>query len=318
MASKVRVHAKSLKWASMGIMNAYAKMYPHATLEDLNKAFPASEFPGAGEKLLYSLPELEEMVKATETDRDDLVVEDWKKNDFFVTLADGVKASFRPMLVWTKDSFPKLESVAKLYDVEVASFEKWEAGKKGSYSLEYLNGYVPPVPEKKSNKWLWIALAALAILALILFFVGRSCSTKEVVKETVIQEKIVTVTDTVTIVKIEKELEAIEKNFNAAKFEQGAVALTDDAKFVLHDLQKLMDKEENKNVKLKIVGHTSAEGAADFNQKLSEDRAKAVVDFLVSQGISADRLQYEGKGSSEPLDPNNPEVNRRTQIIVVE
>lgn len=314
MASKVRVHAKSLKWAAMGIMNAYVKMYPHATLDDLNKAFPVEKFSGNLPKLLFTLPELEEFVKSTETESDDLALENWKQTDYFVTFSDGTKAAFRPNFIWTKDSFPVLESMAKLYDVEVASFEKWVPGSAGYYRLEYLNGYVPPVPEKKNNKWLWIALAALAILALILFFVGRSCSDKEVV----VEEKVVTVTDTVTIVKIEKELESIEKNFNAAKFEQGAVGLTDDAKFVLHDLQKLMDKEENKNVKLKIVGHTSAEGAADFNQKLSEDRAKAVVDFLVSQGVSADRLQYEGKGSSEPLDPNNPEVNRRTQIIVVE
>jgi outer membrane protein OmpA-like peptidoglycan-associated protein len=69
---------------------------------------------------------------------------------------------------------------------------------------------------------------------------------------------------------------------------------------------------------LKIEGHTSDEGDAAFNQKLSENRAKAVVDFLISKGIAADRLEYEGKGSSEPLDPNNREVNRRTEIIVLE
>ena len=62
----------------------------------------------------------------------------------------------------------------------------------------------------------------------------------------------------------------------------------------------------------------SEEGDATFNQILSENRAKAVVDFLVSRGISADRLDYVGKGSSEPLDPKNREVNRRTEIIVIE
>lgn len=314
MASKVRVHAKSIKWAALGIVDAYVKMYPQSTIEDLNKAFPAEQLIGGNRKMIYSEAELEQECAATESTNDDERLEGWKKNNYFVTLSDGTKVAFSTHLIWTKDSFAKLESYAKLYDVEIASFEAWQAGTKGSYTLEYLNGYVPPVQEKK-NKWLIPLLAALAILAVILFFVGKSCSEEKVVVQEKVVEKVIV--DTVTIVKIEKELEVIEKNFNAAKFEQGKTDLTDDAKFVLHDLQKLMDKEENKNVKLKIVGHTSAEGKADVNQKLSEDRAKAVVDFLVSQGISTDRLQYEGKGSSEPLDENNPEVNRRTQIIVV-
>ena len=92
--------------------------------------------------------------------------------------------------------------------------------------------------------------------------------------------------------------------------------MNDDAKFVLHDLVKILNKQPQ--LRLKIEGHTSDEGDATFNQKLSENRAKAVVDFLISKGIAADRLEYEGKGSSEPLDPNNREVNRRTEIIVIE
>ena len=44
MASKVRVYGKSYKWTALGILDAYTKMYPHATLEDLNKAFPRKEF----------------------------------------------------------------------------------------------------------------------------------------------------------------------------------------------------------------------------------------------------------------------------------
>jgi outer membrane protein OmpA-like peptidoglycan-associated protein len=39
---------------------------------------------------------------------------------------------------------------------------------------------------------------------------------------------------------------------------------------------------------------------------------------LVARGISPDRLEYEGKGSSEPLEAGNNEVNRRTQIIVLQ
>ncbi|MBO5866256.1 MAG: hypothetical protein J6Q73_09450 [Bacteroidaceae bacterium] len=45
---------------------------------------------------------------------------------------------------------------------------------------------------------------------------------------------------------------------------------------------------------------------------------KPAVDFLVGRGIDASRLEAVGKGSSEPLDVNNPEANRRTEFIVLE
>ena len=77
--------------------------------------------------------------------------------------------------------------------------------------------------------------------------------------------------------------------------------------------------QKHPEVKLQIVGHTSAEGDAEFNQKLSEARAQEAVDFLVGHGgIAVERLEAVGKGSSEPLDANKPEVNRRTEFIIVE
>ena len=134
----------------------------------------------------------------------------------------------------------------------------------------------------------------------------------QVVEKIVEKEKIVTVVDTVYV----QQLEDIEKNFNAAQFAQGKADLSDDAKFVLHDLVKLMEK--NTDIKVKIVGHTSAEGDPATNQKLSEARAKAAVDFIISRGIAQDRLQFEGKGSSEPIDSVNLEANRRTEFTVIE
>jgi outer membrane protein OmpA-like peptidoglycan-associated protein len=71
---------------------------------------------------------------------------------------------------------------------------------------------------------------------------------------------------------------------------------------------------------VKIVGHTSADGDANYNLKLSEGRAKAAVDFLLSRDVDKSRLKWEGKGSQELKDPSNPnsEVNRRTEFIVFE
>lgn len=172
--------------------------------------------------------------------------------------------------------------------------------------------------------WMWLLLLLMAGAAVGAFFLGRHTKEAEIqVQEVEVEvpyevevEKEVLIHDTVTVTVFKEKIEEIEKNFNAAKFKSGKADLNDDAKFVLHDLVKILEKQPD--VRLKIVGHTSEEGSPAFNQKLSEKRAKAVVDFLVARGISPDRLEYEGKGSSEPLEAGNNEVNRRTQIIVLQ
>src|SRR6478736_1472962 len=69
-----------------------------------------------------------------------------------------------------------------------------------------------------------------------------------------------------------------------------------------------------------VEGHADAVGAADFNQKLSEDRARAVMEFLIKQGIAADRLSSIGYGSTRPLVDKKSEyallLNRRVEFSV--
>ena len=318
MASKVRVSAKSQKWAALGIVDAYIKMYPQATVEDLNKAFPLSVLQGeeTNEPLLVTVAEKEKLVKASKTTFDDEYFEEWKKTHYYVTLPNGTDLMFT-VSMWPKEMFEKMMAQAKLYDIEFAKYEAAEKGfgKRGEYTLEYLNGYVPPKPGK-SMKWLWILLAALGIIAiLVILLLMKSCQKPEVETQIVEVEKVVVVHDTLYI----QEIEEIEKNFNAAEFVQGKADLSESAKFVLHDLAKVMQK--NPEVRLKLEGHTSAEGDAAFNQKLSEARAQAAVDFLVEhEGIDMSRLEAEGKGSSELKNAEDPYAseNRRTEFIVLE
>ena len=300
MASKIRVYGKAQNRTALGIINAYHVMYPHATFEDFEKAFPKELNPDSGWPVNFKRQE----ECQSENEKGFWFIGD----DEVIKLQDGTKMVLCKM--WTKPSFERLVSHAKQYDIEIAEFTAAEKGigKKGGWRLEYLNGYVPPVPTK-SKTWLWVLIGAVVIIAILALLLMRSCN-----KEPQVIEKVVTVVDTVYI----QQIEEIEKNFNAAEFEKGKTELNDAAKFVLHDLAKLMEKQES--LKLIIVGHTSAEGDVKFNQKLSEGRAKAAVDFLISQGISKNRLQWEGKGSSELKDSENPEanINRRTEFIIIE
>jgi OOP family OmpA-OmpF porin len=78
--------------------------------------------------------------------------------------------------------------------------------------------------------------------------------------------------------------------------------------------------KENSDVKVKIVGHTDADGDDKANLALSQKRAAAVKAYLVSEyGISADNLTTEGKGESQPVDKNSTAEgkanNRRVEFI---
>ena len=77
---------------------------------------------------------------------------------------------------------------------------------------------------------------------------------------------------------------------------------------------------ENSGMKIEIRGHTDNVGSDALNQTLSEDRAKSVVDYLVSKGISASRLVYKGYGKTAPETTNETEegraLNRRVEFKI--
>jgi outer membrane protein OmpA-like peptidoglycan-associated protein len=70
-----------------------------------------------------------------------------------------------------------------------------------------------------------------------------------------------------------------------------------------------------------LSGHTDNDGNAKANLKLSDDRAKAVVDYLVKKGIAANRLSEKGYGDTMPVADNGSEAgkaqNRRTDVTII-
>ncbi|MBR1517326.1 MAG: OmpA family protein [Bacteroidales bacterium] len=80
--------------------------------------------------------------------------------------------------------------------------------------------------------------------------------------------------------------------------------------------------KNNPSIHIELAGHTDNVGNADYNQTLSENRAKAVYNYLTSHGIAADRLRYKGYGASRPVADNATEEgraqNRRTTLQIIE
>ncbi len=88
------------------------------------------------------------------------------------------------------------------------------------------------------------------------------------------------------------------------------------------ELQKIIVfLTENPKIRMEISGHTDNSGAASYNKQLSEKRAQAVYNFLVSKGISAARLVPKGYGAEKPIADNNSEEgrqqNRRIEFKII-
>ncbi len=78
---------------------------------------------------------------------------------------------------------------------------------------------------------------------------------------------------------------------------------------------------ENPQFKLEISAHTDSVGSDDFNQKLSEKRAKSIVEYVVSKGVKGENLIAKGYGETRPIAPNSTEegrsLNRRVECKVM-
>ena len=78
---------------------------------------------------------------------------------------------------------------------------------------------------------------------------------------------------------------------------------------------------KNPQIRIEISGHTDNVGSDAMNQKLSEDRASAVANYLFDKGIDRQRVRSVGYGKTRPIDTNDTEQgranNRRTMFEII-
>ena len=81
-------------------------------------------------------------------------------------------------------------------------------------------------------------------------------------------------------------------------------------------MAQTLKKDQNTN--LLVEGHTDSVGSAEFNRELADKRAQAVSNFLVAEGVSAERFKVVAQGEANPVATNGTEVgrqqNRRVEI----
>ena len=101
-------------------------------------------------------------------------------------------------------------------------------------------------------------------------------------------------------------------------FQTGRYELSTDAQLKLAKLSGIIQAHPGLN--LAIEGYTDTTGSADFNMKLSQQRADTVRQFLITQGLSADTITSKGLGEADPIADNSTaagrKLNRRVEIIV--
>ena len=111
-----------------------------------------------------------------------------------------------------------------------------------------------------------------------------------------------------------EDLDQLKKGI---QFKTGSAKLTTSSYATLKDIAELMKKIPEAN--LEVQGHTDNKGSDKKNQKLSENRAKAVVTYLKKRGVEKDRLRAVGYGSSKPIADNDTKdgraENRRVELV---
>ncbi|CAN5681444.1 hypothetical protein BH09PSE5_BH09PSE5_12690 [soil metagenome] len=94
--------------------------------------------------------------------------------------------------------------------------------------------------------------------------------------------------------------------------------LSAETRSVLDTVAKALVSDRLAGFTFKVEGHADPRGGAEHNLKLSQERAEAVVNYLVEKhGVIAERLSPLGKGATELLDPRNPQApqNRRVTLV---
>jgi len=119
--------------------------------------------------------------------------------------------------------------------------------------------------------------------------------------------------------KIERVGEGIKITFDSGiLFETNSSTLQSAAKTNISDLAVILNKYPDTNIL--VTGHTDFDGTEQYNQTLSEQRAKSVSDYAKGQGVSSSRLSIIGLGETEPVATNETsegkQLNRRVEIAI--
>ncbi|HAS6346897.1 TPA: OmpA family protein [Vibrio vulnificus] len=143
-------------------------------------------------------------------------------------------------------------------------------------------------------------------------------ATEEVQSEPVVAEPILLVEEAKPEPKPEWVSKFSNQQFNQELFATGSSTLSPSGKQALDPLAEALLKFPD--AQANIVGHTDSTGSEKVNQRISEQRAQAVADYLVSRGVKLEQLTVVGAGESQPVATNKTAEgrakNRRVEVTI--
>ena len=164
---------------------------------------------------------------------------------------------------------------------------------------EVEGGFVNPITIIRRGftveRTLWLVVAE-AVLAALLFVLFVSCGQQEVMVD-----------------------ELNKSGFVALyiNFETGKADIKPESQTIVDQVADMLKSNDSLNVS--VEGHTDNVGTAGFNKTLSANRAKSVMDAIISRGIEKSRLSVKGWGQEKPIGDNKTEEgrakNRRVEIV---
>lgn len=120
------------------------------------------------------------------------------------------------------------------------------------------------------------------------------------------------------VVRSEEGIQVIMDENSEVRFDYNKATLTSAARANLDNVVNIF--KEYPNTDIMVVGHTDSIGSQDYNQPLSLRRARAVSDYLISNGVSSSRITTEGAGKLEPRYSNETAEgragNRRVEFAI--
>lgn len=197
----------------------------------------------------------------------------------------------------------------------------------------YVERYTPEPRRPGLGRWLPLLLIALGALALLMLLRPRTPRAAIDTATTAARNVLSTITlpggGTISVptgsinYNLAQFLDGAQPAprtfvFDHLNFETGSTQLTPDSTPTVNNLAQVL--KAYPNAQIQLSGHTDNSGSADANQALSLNRANAVRDMLVGQGVSAGRISTQGFGQDHPIAPNDTEDgrarNRRTELTV--
>ncbi|MDR0467906.1 MAG: OmpA family protein [Campylobacteraceae bacterium] len=355
MKPKIRVHGRSQNRTALGIINAYLKLYPNSTPSDVKQAFPKSlNSKCSAEHFIVPVRETAGHEKMFFEREDELIVfgngekfalaEVWIKEDFdairkhakqygIETAKEGTKpfekGSFELEYIEnSKCKFCWLWLLLLLLLLLAILLFFWKYYCNQSKSTDVATNAAPAttiVADENIAPIVDVAQEDKIPVSLVVdndSFVSITLPNGSVlnIAKNSAEFKLFSFLNSQDT-KVETDLTQGWITLDSVHFNNGKTELSDKAKNQLQNIAKIMQFFPNSHIK--VGGYTDNTGTDEANARVSTQRAKAAAEKIISSGVEASRVNYEGYGSQHPVCPPNDSEkckadNRRVDIRVTQ